>query len=277
MKDKNLAAVLAFLGGSFGLHRFYLGQTGYGILYILLFWLSWFLGIIDAIRFLSMDQRAFDLKYNQDVFTYRNPGSQPTNSRQQRHAERERRRAERERNRRRPSNAPAFDRAFPKTPAPGTAEREAGVKYFKDFEYDRAILAFNRALELNPRDMASHWNIACAYSCEEDAEKAFHHLDRAVALGFKDTDRIRRHDALAYLRIQPEFRNFADNGFRLTADRSAEEEVTNAAPPTETNETARPAAGNGDLLDQLQRLANLREKGLLTEREFVAQKKRLLG
>ena len=34
---------------------------------------------------------------------------------------------------------------------------------------------------------------------------------------------------------------------------------------------------NDDLLDQLQRLATLKEKGLLTEIEFSAQKKRLLG
>jgi len=111
------------------------------------------------------------------------------------------------------------------TKADGQAERQAGLRYFRDFEYDRAIIAFERALQKNPRDVASHFNIACSYSCEEEADKAFYHLDRAVALGFADFERVRTHDSLAFLRVQPNYLAFADNGFRLTADLSEEEVV----------------------------------------------------
>ncbi len=302
MKDKNLAAVLAFFGGPVGLHRFYLGQVGLGILYILLVPISWLLGVIDAITFLSMTQEAFDEKYNKEQYFagagQRNPTRRilpqrgqsttsnrpPMNDRERRYQQRQRERAQREQRRnqarsnRQPSiNQPSRQRQTPVAPAVsnGSAERAAGLKYFRDFEYDRAIMAFGRALEKNPQDVASHFNIACSYSCEEQADKAFYHLDRAVALGFADFERIRAHDSLAFLRIQPAYEAFAENGYRLAPDLSAEETVLEN--PIASEEMVELPEINDDLLDQLQRLATLREKGLLTEDEFSAQKKRLLG
>ncbi|MEG1589742.1 TM2 domain-containing protein [Chryseobacterium sp.] len=38
LKDKNLAAILAFLLGGLGIHRFYLGQPILGILYLIFCW-----------------------------------------------------------------------------------------------------------------------------------------------------------------------------------------------------------------------------------------------
>lgn len=52
MKDKNVAGILALFLGAFGVHRFYLGQTGLGILYaVFMTGISTILGIIDAIVF----------------------------------------------------------------------------------------------------------------------------------------------------------------------------------------------------------------------------------
>ncbi|MFT7120578.1 MAG: TM2 domain-containing membrane protein YozV [Neolewinella sp.] len=305
MKDKNLAAVLAFFGGSVGLHRFYLGQVGLGILYIFVFPLAAMIGVIDAIVLLSMNDADFEAKYNKAQYfgssNQTNPTgrvvpqrsqekrnqnfpetNRPMNDRERRYQQRQRERALREQRRnqarpqQRPSSAPARRAAGPTRPVEdGSAERQAGLRYFKDFEYDRAINAFSRALEKNPRDVASHFNIACSYSCEEQADKAFYHLDRAIALGFTDFERIRAHDSLAFLRVQPGYEAFADNGYRLTPERSAEETVLEN--PITLEEMVELPEINDDLLDQLQRLATLRDKGLLTETEFVAQKKRLLG
>lgn len=301
MKDKNLSAVLAFFGGSVGLHRFYLGQVGLGILYLVIAPLGFVLGIIDAISFLSMDQEAFDKKYNEKQYfagagqdnptgrhlpqrnksTQRNQSPKnrrPMNDRERRYQQRQRERALREQRRQqsRTVRPTVSARPTPTTPRQdGSAERAAGLRYFRDFEYDRAIIAFGHALEKNPRDVASHFNIACSYSCEENAEKAFYHLDRAVALGFADYERIRAHDSLAFLRVQPGYEAFAENGYRLAPDRSEEETVL--ANPITKEEMVELPEINDDLLDQLQRLATLREKGLLTEDEFSVQKKRLLG
>lgn len=138
--------------------------------------------------------------------------------------------------------------------------RNSGLAKFKDYDYEGAIEDFTKALQINNEDIAVHFNLACSYSLTEQKDKSLYHLDRAVALGFKDFDKIRTHDALAYLRIQDEFENFEKNNFRLSGAQAGGR-----------------SPGDSALLDQLSKLAELREKGLLTEEEFVFQKKKLLG
>ena len=71
MKNKYIAAVLAFLLGSFGAHKFYLRDPGSGIFYVILFMMtqeffpvSAILGMIDGMRYLTMGQDEFDRKFN---------------------------------------------------------------------------------------------------------------------------------------------------------------------------------------------------------------------
>ena len=68
MKNKNIAGLLALFFGALGIHRFYLGQTGLGILYIFLFVLSPIIAFIDAIVFFSMDKENFNIKYNKEYY-----------------------------------------------------------------------------------------------------------------------------------------------------------------------------------------------------------------
>jgi TM2 domain-containing membrane protein YozV len=66
-KDKNTAVILAllpFLVGFCGLQRFYLRDTGMGVLYLLTGGLCGIGQIIDDIQLVSMSQQAFDMKYN---------------------------------------------------------------------------------------------------------------------------------------------------------------------------------------------------------------------
>jgi TM2 domain-containing membrane protein YozV len=69
MKRKSTAAILAFLLGAFGVHRFYLGQTGLGIVYLLFFWtvIPSIVALVDFVLFLTMSDEAFDAKYNKGV------------------------------------------------------------------------------------------------------------------------------------------------------------------------------------------------------------------
>jgi TM2 domain-containing membrane protein YozV len=65
-KSKMTAALLAIFLGSFGLHKFYLGQVTWGLLYLFLFWssISMILGFIEGIYYLTMSDKDFENKYS---------------------------------------------------------------------------------------------------------------------------------------------------------------------------------------------------------------------
>ncbi|KAF0111393.1 MAG: hypothetical protein FD163_1006 [Hyphomonadaceae bacterium] len=65
-KTKTAAAIWAFFLGGIGAHKFYLGQAGLGILYLLFFWtfIPALIAFIEFILFLTMTDESFDEKYN---------------------------------------------------------------------------------------------------------------------------------------------------------------------------------------------------------------------
>ena len=65
-KNKTTAGLLGIFLGAFGGHHFYLGNTGRGIAYLLFFWtyIPGFIGFIEGIMFLCMNEDDFDRKYN---------------------------------------------------------------------------------------------------------------------------------------------------------------------------------------------------------------------
>jgi TM2 domain-containing membrane protein YozV len=66
MKDKNVAAILAFFFGWMGGHKFYLGQPGAGLVYLLFSWtfIPSILGFIEFIILALMDKQEFDRRFN---------------------------------------------------------------------------------------------------------------------------------------------------------------------------------------------------------------------
>lgn len=66
MKNQLTTILLTLFFGSFGIHRFYLGQIFYGLLYIVLAatGISSILAIIDLIMFIIMTEEEFNYKYN---------------------------------------------------------------------------------------------------------------------------------------------------------------------------------------------------------------------
>lgn len=69
MKDKTTAALLAFLLGGLGAHKFYLDESGKGVLYLLFCWtfIPAFVAFFEFINFLVMDEQDFNRKYNNNL------------------------------------------------------------------------------------------------------------------------------------------------------------------------------------------------------------------
>ena len=64
MKSRQTALLLCFFLGSLRIHRFYLGETGKGIFYLLTLGLVGLLPLIDFIIWLLGSNEQFDNKYN---------------------------------------------------------------------------------------------------------------------------------------------------------------------------------------------------------------------
>lgn len=66
MKNKTTAGLLAIFVGYFCAHKFYLGQTGIGIIYLLFCWtgIPGIIALIEGIILLSMSDDEFNKKYN---------------------------------------------------------------------------------------------------------------------------------------------------------------------------------------------------------------------
>lgn len=69
MKNKFVAAVIALILGWLGIHKFYLGESGAGVLYLLFCWtgIPAIIAFFECIVLLLMSDRAFDAKYNGGV------------------------------------------------------------------------------------------------------------------------------------------------------------------------------------------------------------------
>lgn len=65
-KDKTTAGILGILLGGLGVHKFYLGNTTMGVIYLLTCWtfIPGIIGLIEGIKYLTMSQEEFDAKYN---------------------------------------------------------------------------------------------------------------------------------------------------------------------------------------------------------------------
>ncbi|MFK7107041.1 TM2 domain-containing protein [Flavobacterium oreochromis] len=66
MKSKITAILLTLFLGGIGIHKFYLGQSFKGIIYLIFCWtfIPSILAFVDFVVLLFMSQNTFDIKYN---------------------------------------------------------------------------------------------------------------------------------------------------------------------------------------------------------------------
>jgi|AntRauTorckE5430_2_1112549.scaffolds.fasta_scaffold02185_4 TM2 domain-containing membrane protein YozV len=269
MKNKIAAGLIAFFVGGFGIHRFYLGQIGKGLLYLIFFWtgIPFLVSIVDAIIFLTMDDEGFNIKYNPEMYRGRShdlninintqSGRTSANSNRNRNQDDvyEQQRPQRNRTNMGTSKRPASK------PNPYKTE---GTELYRDFDFQGAIAAYLKSLRVEQYDPQINFNLACLYSLEENSQAAFMHLQKAVEQSYANYDKIRTHDHLAFLRTQPEFEAFVRNGYTFAQRQSLAAETPKTLELTD------------DVIAKLERLASLKEKGILTEDEFQMQKMKLL-
>lgn len=275
-KSKATATKLAFPFGLFGVHRFYLGQKLLGILYPLFFIMGIsegeallicappIISFLDMLLFKSMSDEEFDAKYNKNVATANPPetiGFVEENEQAQR-------------------AQLSSQKSFLK--AQFVRHKRAGENYLNEYDYTTAIEEFVKANELKYDDAPVHFYLARCYSMVEDTKNALIHLDAAIAFGIPPRQ-INATDDLAFLRLQPEFKEFAASNYRIGGKSRP---TTRAKMPPKKNNQQAPKktpppkpidmdAPPPDFLEKLQKLSELRAKGYLTEEEFVQQKEKL--
>lgn len=260
-KSRTVAAMMAFLGGMFGVDRFYLGQHQLGIFFTFLtiIGISSFgipiaalAGFLHGAYLLTSTDEQFDKKYNK--------GYQNRNRKRQTRVQRENNRASREL---RDMDMQREKYAYKKqTKQRNNPFLSSGAKKHKEYDLDGAILDYEQALELSPKNIKLHYNLASVYSLKENVKKSLYHLDEAIKLGFKDQEKILKADDLAYIRIQPEFEAFKNNGFKLRGTKGIE------APKSK-------GVKDDVLLTQLNKLKDLRDRGLLSQKEFLYEQEKL--
>jgi len=69
VKSRTTAGILGILLGGLGIHKFYLGKAGLGIVYILLSWtfIPALVGFIEGIIYLTQDDATFAAKNGVNV------------------------------------------------------------------------------------------------------------------------------------------------------------------------------------------------------------------
>jgi TM2 domain-containing membrane protein YozV len=278
MRNRKIAIALAFFLGTFGVHRFYLGQVFRGVIYAVFFTtlVPTFLGIIDAIVFMGMSDEEFDRRYNKEARKARNDVHYDRKYNEKNYkAEEEQQQRHRETTINRRSRRKTVINTEKGTAA---AYKKEGIRLYKEFSYEKAIEQFEKSLTLNSRDLTLHFNLSCAYSLTENVPKAMEHIYHAVALGYKDFDRIGTHEALSYLRIHPKYEEFRESKYKILPvfEKTTKEEIMSQEGVEIKNVTMLdPPDDSPDLLEELRQLERLKVLGVLTEKEFEEQRKTL--
>lgn len=252
MKNKITAAILAIFLGSFGVHRFYLGQAGLGILHLIFCWtfISGVIGIIDGIVFLLMGEDSFNLKYNRAFMPM--SAAQPTIVIQNVQGDINHQQP--------PSTSNNSSTSIVASSSKDTPFKISGDKKYADYDFDGAIADYKKSLSIKPTDYDVHFRLACLYSILEQVNNSLFHLNKAVEQGFVDFDQIKQHDHLAYLRSTSDFDRFVRNNYRIDISESSVRELPGEA-----------------IISQIEKLAQLKDKGAISEEEFTTQKSKLLA
>lgn len=143
-----------------------------------------------------------------------------------------------------------------------------GVQKFNNKKYNEAIDLLNEALKFNPTSKTIFIGLAECYSRKQDMEKTFYYIDKAVRNGYKDFKYIHQQTSFQFIRRQYGFPEFVKNGYLLENSPDEKETINDL--------TQKPSNMESDKYDRLEKLAGLKEKGIINEEEFQTEKAKIL-
>lgn len=138
-------------------------------------------------------------------------------------------------------------------------QKKAADAMYKEYDYKGAIQAYQTILEINPHDPVSLLSTARLYSLLKNKDKAYEYIQRANESRHPTLTKSLQHQDFDFVKSQPDFAKFASNGYRVL-DTPINNEPSKSS-----------------LADELEKLANLKEKGIISEEEFQAQKTKVLN
>jgi class 3 adenylate cyclase len=269
-RSKIVAGILALTLGIWGVHRFYLGKRWLGILNFIAFFFLLIIsieehrpivlflmipGFIEAVLFFVMPKREFDLKYNQEYETV---------------SKSERKTVKREEKR-------AGDIQQSRKSRGNLIIKDAFIAY-KSGHYEMARKYFEDALQYDYNDPQTHFMLACCHSLNHDARQAYFHVASAVDFGFQEFEEIYQNEALTWLRAQPDFDMFVQNGYRQLAYLSVPKpDLLESTPQREEDLLESQSYYDTTVLDRIADLGELLERGVINRDDFETRKKDLLG
>ncbi|MFK8057507.1 MAG: NINE protein [Saprospiraceae bacterium] len=136
---------------------------------------------------------------------------------------------------------------------------------YEQFDYQGAAELYEDALDMDLADGDSRVLAARCYSLLEDAEASYRHLRRAVLLKANNLDIITKDEGFAWLRMQVDYVRRRRAGYAPVEPIVEKATAPPALPPRQDN-----------ILERLEKLGELKERGLLDDDEFLREKKRLL-
>lgn len=131
-------------------------------------------------------------------------------------------------------------------------------KYYNKEDYSSSIAILNQILEIEPTENKVLFNLACCYSLQHN-KKALITLQDAIKFGYNDFKKIREYNVLRWLRDQTEYPDFVANNYVI--------------PSINTGQSI----ANDDMISKLERLAKLKNEGIITNDELEYQKRQIIG
>ena len=92
-----------------------------------------------------------------------------------------------------------FNKAVELNPRDATAYYNRGISYGKKGQYDQAIVDFNKAIELDPRDAAAYYNRGISYEKRGQHDRAILDFTKAIEIN----PGMLRHTSIGGLPIFP--------------------------------------------------------------------------